>query len=207
MSDVEQQKEQQDLNNENVSVQEQELSEAMATANNTNTDEVKANDNDLALECETLRTQIKELESNAQNDKAKLLLAIADAENARKRAEADVERERKFALEKFVKAIIPVIDSLDRALELSDRNDPATKATIDGVEGTFNLLIKELKAFGVDMLNPVGEPFDPNFHQAISMVPSDEIKPNHIVAVMQKGFVLNGRVVRAATVMVAKANN
>lgn len=207
MSDVEQQKEQQDLNDVQVSLQEQEMSESMANAKNENADDVNAKDNDLALECETLRAQIKELQTNAQNDKAKLLLAIADAENARKRAEADVERERKFALEKFVKAIIPVIDSLDRALELSDRNDPATKATIDGVEGTFNLLIKELKAFGVDMLNPVGEPFDPNFHQAISMVPSDEIKPNHIVAVMQKGFVLNGRVVRAATVMVAKANN
>ncbi|SPT69986.1 Heat shock protein B25.3 [Anaerobiospirillum thomasii] len=162
-------------------------------------------ENDLVLECETLRGQIKILEASAQKDKETMLRAIAEAENARKRAEADVERERKFAMEKFVKGIIPVIDALDKALELSDRNDPATKATIDGVEATLNLLIKELSAFGVEIINPVGDAFDPNFHQAISMVPSAEVPANHIVAVMQKGVVLHGRVVRAATVIVARA--
>lgn len=159
---------------------------------------------DPQVQIATLRAQVEVLAKKSQEDRDRMLRAVAEADNARKRAEADVERERKFALEKFVKAIIPVYDSLDQALTLSNREDPATKATLDGVENTVTLLLKELKAMGVECINPQGAPFDPNQHQAISMVPSAEVPAKHVLHVMQKGFVLNGRVVRPAMVMVSQ---
>ncbi len=160
---------------------------------------------DPAVQMASMRAQLDILAKQAQADRDRMMRAVAEADNARKRAEADVERERKFALEKFVKAIIPVYDSLDQALTLSDRNDPATKATLDGVESTIKLMLKELSPFGVECINPAGAPFDPNQHQAISVAPSAEVPANHVLAVMQKGFVLNGRVVRPAMVVVSKA--
>lgn len=179
--------------------------EAVAAAADGETAGAEEQSSDPQMEIALLRTQVQVLAQKAKEDHDSMLRAVAEADNARKRAEADVERERKFAMEKFIKAIIPVYDSLDRALELSDRNDPASKATLDGVESTITLLLKELGAFGLECINPVGEAFNPNVHQAISVAPSAEMAPNHVLAVMQKGFILNGRVVRPAMVMVSKA--
>ncbi len=159
---------------------------------------------DPLVEIEALRAQIATLEAKAQEEKNKLMLAYADADNARKRAEQDVVRERKYGIEKFVKSLIPVYDSMEKALEYSDREDPATKNILDGVDATLQLFVKEMSNFGVEVLNPLGQPFNPEFHQAISMVESDQVAPNHVLAVMQKGIALNGRVVRAAMVVVAK---
>ena len=116
-----------------------------------------------------------------------------------------VEKARKFALEGFVKSLLPVVDALDRALALSDRDNPATKATLDGVEGTLQLFLKELSNHGVERVDPEGQPFDPNVHQAISMAESATVPANHVLHVMQPGYLLNGRVVRPAMVVVAKA--
>ena len=153
-----------------------------------------------------LKSQLEVLAKQALSDKEKMMRAVAEADNSRKRAEADVERERKYALEKFVKALIPVVDSLDMALEAGkSKAESAEDAMVQGVEATLRLFLKELSSFGVERIDPVGEPFDPNVHQAISMIPSKDVKPNSIVSVMQKGFILNGRVVRPAMVMVARA--
>ncbi len=154
---------------------------------------------------EALKQELEALKAQSAQEKDVLMRTIAEAQNAKRMALADIEKEKKYGIEKFVKALIPVVDSLDMALSMTNREDPATKATIDGVENTLNLFLKELKSFGVERLDPVGEAFDPNFHQAISMVPTDEVKPNCVLSVMQKGFVLNGRVVRPAMVMIAKA--
>ena len=101
---------------------------------------------------------------------------------------------------------MPVYDALEKALEFSDRNNEATKATIDGIENTLTLFLKEMSSFGVEQVDPTGNPFDPNFHQAVSMVPSTDVPNNHVLNTMQKGFTLNGRVVRPAMVIVAKGN-
>ncbi len=162
-----------------------------------------AQEQDPQVQIAALRAQVEVLAKKSMDDRDRMMRAVAEADNARKRAEADVERERKFALEKFVKAIIPVYDSLDQALALSNREDPATKATLDGVANTITLLLKELNGMGVECINPVGEVFNPNLHQAISMVPSADVPPKHVLHVMQKGFVLNGRVVRPAMVVVS----
>lgn len=154
---------------------------------------------------EGFRKQIADLIAENARQKEEMLRQAAEAVNGRKRAEAEVERVRKFALESFVKALLPVVDALDQAIAVTDRSNEAVIPTLEGVEGTMKLFLKELGSFGVERLDPEGEIFDPNFHQAIAMVPTDEVEPNHIVKVMQKGFLLNGRVVRPAMVMVSKA--
>lgn len=180
--------------------------EASSQEQNAGQEEAQAKEEDPQVTIAALKSQLEVLAKQALSDKEKMLRAVAEADNSRKRAEADVERERKYALEKFVKALIPVVDSLDMALEAGkSKSENAQDAMVQGVEATLRLFLKELSTFGVERIDPVGEPFDPNVHQAISMIPSKDVKPNCIVSVMQKGFILNGRVVRPAMVMVARA--
>ena len=180
--------------------------DASSQEQNAGQEEAQAKEEDPQVTISALKSQLEVLAKQALSDKEKMLRAVAEADNSRKRAEADVERERKYALEKFVKALIPVVDSLDMALEAGkSKSENAQDAMVQGVEATLRLFLKELSTFGVERIDPVGEPFDPNVHQAISMIPSKDVKPNCIVSVMQKGFILNGRVVRPAMVMVARA--
>ena len=125
--------------------------------------------------------------------------------NLRRRSALDVEKAHKFALEKFSGELLPVIDSLERALELSDRENEALKPTLEGVDLTLRSMLSTVAKFGVEAINPLGEPFDPNRHQAISMVENGQVAPNSVIAVMQKGYELNGRIIRPAMVMVARA--
>ena len=180
--------------------------DASSQEQNAGQEEAQAKEEDPQVTIAALKSQLEVLAKQALSDKEKMMRAVAEADNSRKRAEADVERERKYALEKFVKALIPVVDSLDMALEAGkSKAESAEDAMVQGVEATLRLFLKELSSFGVERIDPVGEPFDPNVHQAISMIPSKDVKPNSIVSVMQKGFILNGRVVRPAMVMVARA--
>ncbi|WP_294566466.1 nucleotide exchange factor GrpE [uncultured Succinatimonas sp.] len=180
--------------------------DASSQEQNAGQEEAQAKEEDPQVTIAALKSQLEVLAKQALSDKEKMLRVVAEADNSRKRAEADVERERKYALEKFVKALIPVVDSLDMALEAGkSKSENAQDAMVQGVEATLRLFLKELSTFGVERIDPVGEPFDPNVHQAISMIPSKDVKPNCIVSVMQKGFILNGRVVRPAMVMVARA--
>ncbi|NLK84734.1 MAG: nucleotide exchange factor GrpE [Aeromonadales bacterium] len=158
---------------------------------------------EVMAENEQLKAQLESVQAQAKEDKEKLVRALAECENQKKRIEADVERERKFGNEKILKALIPVVDSLDLALKHSDPNNEAAKPTIEGVQNTVTLLVKELGNFGIQGIDPKGELFDPNLHQAISMVPSPFVEANHVMDVMQKGYVLNGRVVRPAMVIVS----
>ena len=130
--------------------------------------------------------------------------AQADAINVQRRAEQDVEKARKFALERFVNELLPVVDNMERALEASG-DDEAAKAITEGVELTLKTLVDVLHKNGVETLDPMGEPFDPQVAQAMSMVENPDVEPNTVIAVMQKGYRLNGRLVRPAMVMVSKA--
>jgi len=147
---------------------------------------------------------LAELQEQLEQAKDQALRAHADAQNARRRAEKDVENAHKFALEKFSKELLPVVDSLERALETFAQHDVAD-AVKEGVEMTLNMFISTLNKFNVEQIDPVGTPFDPQFHEAMSMVPNPDAEPNTVIAVMQKGYLLNGRLVRPAMVMVAKA--
>ncbi len=159
----------------------------------------------LQSEIEALKAQLKGVEEKAKSQLSDMARAAAEADNRRKRAEADVEKERKYGNEKLLKALLPVVDSLELALQHTSRDDESSKALYEGIENTRALFLKELQSFGVEQIDPVGQPFDPNAHQAISMVPTADIAPNHVLSVMQKGYLLNGRVVRAAMVMVSRA--
>ena len=142
----------------------------------------------------------------AQNRERESVLRIkAEMENLRRRTEQDVEKAHKFALEKFVNELLPVIDSLDRALEVADKANPDNAAMIEGIELTLKSMLDVVRKFGVEVIADTNVPLDPNVHQAIAMVESEEIEAGKVLGVMQKGYTLNGRTIRAAMVTVAKA--
>lgn len=133
------------------------------------------------------------------------LRAQAEAQNARRRSEQDVEKARKYALERFAGELLPVVDNLERALESSADASAEVKAVVDGVQLTLKGLMDVLGKFHIEALDPVGEPFDPQLHQAMSMIESPDAEPNSVLHVMQKGYTLSGRLIRPAMVMVSKA--
>jgi len=135
------------------------------------------------------------------------LRAQAEIENIRRRTEQDVEKAHKFALEKFANELLPVIDSLERALEVADKNNPDLSAMIEGIELTLKSLLAAVRKFGVEVVGETNVPFNPDVHQAMSMMESDEVAPNHVMMVMQRGYTLNGRLLRPAMVAVAKAKS
>ena len=156
------------------------------------------------LTAEQLLVQMQE-EAEAARDAA--LRAQADAQNIKRRAEQDVERARKFALEQFTRELLPVADNLERALESAAGDDEAIKSIAEGVELTLKSLLDAMKKSNIEVVDPQGEPFDPNLHQAMSMVENNDVEPNSVIAVMQKGYTLNGRLVRPAMVMVSKSGS
>ncbi|MBE5252045.1 MAG: nucleotide exchange factor GrpE [Enterobacterales bacterium endosymbiont of Blomia tropicalis] len=133
------------------------------------------------------------------------LRAQAEIENIRRRAEMDVEKAHKFALEKFANELLPVIDSLERALEVANKEDEQLASMIEGIELTLKSLLGAVRKFGVEVVGETGVPFNPEVHQAMSMMESDDFAPNHVMLVMQRGYTLNGRLLRPAMVAVAKA--
>ena len=141
-----------------------------------------------------LQKQLAELEPRAQ----------AEIANQRRRAEVEVDKARKFAVEKFAEELLPVIDSLERAIEASQVEDEVVKPLREGVEMTHKMFIDGVAKFNLEVINPEGEAFNPEHHQAMSMVEAEGAAPNSVIAVMQKGYLLNGRLVRPAMVMVAK---
>lgn len=147
--------------------------------------------------------KIEALEAELALTKEQALRAAAEAQNARRRAEQDVEKAHKFALEKFVGDMLPVVDNLERALEVGGPD--AEGVDREGVELTLKTLIDALGRHKVEMVNPEGEPFDPQVHQAMTMIEAPDVEPNTVVNVIQKGYVLNGRLVRPAMVVVSKA--
>ena len=156
-------------------------------------------------ELSALQQQLATAVAAAQEEKDRALRSAAEMENLRRRSAQDVEKAHKFALEKFAGELLPVIDSLERALELADRDNETLKPMMEGVELTLRAMLTTVGKFGVEQVNPMGDAFDPNRHQAISMVENGNVAPNSVMAVMQKGYELNGRVIRPAMVMVARA--
>ena len=152
--------------------------------------------------------RVQELEAQlaetAKKEQDLLLRTRAEIDNIRRRTEQDVEKAHKFALEKFAKDILNTIDNLERALVTpANMEDESIKALFNGVELTLKELLATVARFGVEPVGVVGEIFNPDLHQAISMQPTDGFESNQITTVLQKGYLLNGRVIRPAMVMVA----
>jgi molecular chaperone GrpE len=162
-------------------------------------DELQQGDGTAALQAE-----IEQLQQQLAEAKDQVLRTAAEAQNTRRRAEKDVENAHKYALEKFAGALLPVADNMERALEAADRNNEAIKPLAEGVELTSKTLQDVFSRFQIEVLDPLGAPFDPQFHEAVSIVDNPNVEPNTVLLVMQKGYTLHGRLLRAAMVMVSK---
>lgn len=154
---------------------------------------------------DTLHEQLLGLQEQLNVQKDMAMRAQAEAQNARRRAQQDVERAHKFATEKLLQDLLPVVDNLERALATIDTNDEANKAIVEGIELTHKSFVDTLTKHSVEVVDPAGEPFDPELHQAMTQVPNGDVEPNTVLDVFQKGYRLNGRLVRPAMVVVSKA--
>ena len=144
-------------------------------------------------------------ETKLADQKDSVMRAIADADNSRKRAQGEIDKARKFALEKFAGELLPVADNLERALQMANPENEAIKPIVDGVELTLKSFFSTIEKFGMTVLDPQGQPFNPEQHQAMSMQENAELPANTVLAVMQKGYEINGRLLRPAMVMVTRA--
>ncbi|MFW6041768.1 MAG: nucleotide exchange factor GrpE [Guyparkeria sp.] len=148
-------------------------------------------------------SEVEQLKAQLAEKEEELLRMAAEMQNVRRRAERDVESARKFALERFVEGLLPVVDSLELGIEASEKEGATLEKIKEGDEMTLRMLIQTLEKFGVQPVHPIGERFNPDHHQAITTQPH-EGEPDHVVDVMQKGYLLKDRVVRPALVVVSK---
>ena len=135
--------------------------------------------------------------------KDQLLRTVAEMENVRRRSQRDIENAHKFAVEKLLGDLLPVLDSLEKAEEVALATDNAASMA-EGISLSLKLFVGILEKAGVAIVDPIGEPFDPQLHEAMAMVPNPDAEPNSVMDVMQRGYTLNGRLVRAAKVIVVK---
>lgn len=147
--------------------------------------------------------RIAELEAQVRDTQ---LRAHAEIQNIQKRAEREAENARKYALEKFAGALLDVVDSLERALESTADDTEATRGLMEGVALTHKQLVDSLKRFAVESVDPRGQPFNAELHQAVSIQPAPDVAPNTVTTVLAKGYTLNGRLLRPAMVVVAAAS-
>ncbi|WP_371195871.1 nucleotide exchange factor GrpE [Glaciecola sp. SC05] len=154
---------------------------------------------------QALEEELAVANATISEQKDGVLRARADIENARRRAELEIDKARKFALEKFAGELLPVIDNLERAMQSANSEDEAIKPLLDGVDLTLKSFLSTIEKFGLEIVNPEGEQFNPDHHQAMSLQESTELPANTVMAVMQKGYLLNGRLLRPAMVMVSRA--
>ena len=153
---------------------------------------------------ESLSAALVEAETKVAEFKDQALRAKADVENIRRRAARDVENAHKYALERMTGELLPVLDSLEKAVESAAMATQAS-AVGEGVELSLKMFLTALSRVGIEQLDPLGEPFDPQFHEALAMVEKPDNEPNSVMEVIQRGYSLNGRLVRAAKVVVVKA--
>jgi molecular chaperone GrpE len=158
-----------------------------------------------AVSVEELLANIQDLEEQLAQAKEQSLRVAADMQNVRRRAEQDIEKAHKFALERFANDLLPIVDSLERGLELSAVDNEAIKPVVEGMQLTLKLFQDTLKRYQVEGVDPHGEPFNPEHHQAMAMQESGDVEPNTVLKVFQKGYLLNGRLLRPAMVVVSKA--
>ncbi len=158
-----------------------------------------------AFSPEEMIERLEQAEKKASENWDQLLRTKAEMDNIRRRTQKDLENAHKFALEKFVSEMLAVKDSLEMGIDAAGQENANVDNLREGSEMTLTMLSGVFEKFNVVELNPVGEKFNAEHHQAMSMQPSDEHEPNMVIAVMQKGYLLNDRLVRPAMVMVSKA--
>jgi len=151
-----------------------------------------------------LEAMLAEAEQEAASQKELALRTLADMENLKRRTRMDVENAHKFALEKFVNELLPVLDSMEMGLDAAAKEDASAESIREGLDMTFKLFLDVMQKFNVERVNPEGEKFDPQLHEAMTMVPSPDHESQMVMEVFQKGYLLNERLVRPARVIVAQ---
>jgi molecular chaperone GrpE len=151
------------------------------------------------------QSETEQLKAQLATANDQVLRVQAEMQNVRRRAERDVESAHKFALDKFAADLLPVVDNLERALVSIDSADEGQKAVAEGLELTLKSFMELLARHKIEAVDPAGQPFDAELHQAVSMVPNPDLEHNTVMDVFQKGYTLNGRLVRPAMVVVSQA--
>lgn len=160
---------------------------------------------EMEVNLEQLLVKLTEAEADAQRAKDDLLRVQAEMQNLRRRTAQDIEKAHKYGQEKFSTALLSVVDNLERSLAAaSESEDEAVKAIHEGVDLTLKGFADCFSKFDIEPVDPIGAPFDPALHQAITTQENPEVEPNTVIAVMQKGYTLHGRVIRPAMVIVSK---
>ena len=180
------------MNEENLDLQE------------TNTEEISTEEVTDATLVEALKKQVdaEEVATRANDD---LLRVQAEMQNLRRRTEQDIEKAHKYSQEKFSTELLSVMDNLERALAAAaNHEDEIVKAIYEGVDLTLKSFTDCFNRFHIEAVDPMGEPFDPQLHQAMTIIENGEVEPNTVIEVMQKGYTLHGRVIRPAMVVVSK---
>jgi molecular chaperone GrpE len=161
---------------------------------------------DAELDLGELLDRLEAAEAASQQARNDYLRVQAEMQNLRRRTEQDIEKAHKYGQERFSAELITVMDNLERALQSASGNeDEAVKAIFDGVDLTLKSFSDCFKRFNIEAIDPLGEPFDPQLHQAMSIQDNPDVEPNTVIAVMQKGYTLHGRVIRPAMVIVSKS--
>ena len=182
---------------------EQDMEENMEN-NQDSAEEVEPADEQSQL-IETMQ-KLVQAEGVIAHQKDEVLRVQAEMQNLRRRTEQDIEKAHKFGQERLSNELLAVMDNLERALQVDmDREDESVKALLQGVELTLKSFVDCFRKFGIEQIDPLGEPFDPQLHQAMTMQENPNVEPDTVTAVMQKGYTLHGRVLRPAMVMVSKA--
>lgn len=181
----------------NKHVPQENLDEKRATAEQEIENESTASD-------EHLQQQLAEAEAKAKEHWDQLLRVKAEQENLRRRHEREVQNAHKYALERFAQELLPVIDSLELGAEAAAGEGATMEKVREGTELTLKMLLSTIEKFGIQAVHPEGEPFNPEYHQAMSMLESPEHAVNTVMNVMQKGYTLNERLIRPAMVVVSK---
>jgi molecular chaperone GrpE len=143
-------------------------------------------------------------ETKVKEQQDAVLRSKAEVENMRRRSEQEIDKARKYALGRFAEELLPVVDNLERAIQAADAEHEMVKPLLEGIELTYKTFVDTIGKFGLKPINPEGEQFNPELHQAMSIQESPDHEPNTVMFVMQKGYELNGRVIRPAMVMVSK---
>ncbi|WP_157733259.1 nucleotide exchange factor GrpE [Vibrio anguillarum] len=199
------------MNNEENKIKEEELQQEVVGQEA----EVVGTDADIdwneQAEVDEKESQIAQLEAALLSSEAKIqeqkdsvLRAKAEVENMRRRSEQEIDKARKYALSRFAEELLPVLDNLERTIQAADAENEVVKPLVEGVDLTHKTFIGVVEKFGLKEINPEGETFNPELHQAMSIQESPDHEPNTVMFVMQKGYELNGRVIRPAMVMVSK---
>lgn len=186
------------------------IAEVLEQTNEVFSEQVEENAEDtqpVEVSIEVLQQQLEEAQQQAAANLDKAVRTLAEMENLKKRVQKDLEDERKYGLAKFAKELLSVLDSLELGVQAAAGDSPELVKLREGSELTMKQFEAVFAKFNIETIDPAGQPFNPELHQAMVMQPSSTIAPNHVITVFQKGYVLNGRLLRPAMVVVAKAED